>query len=250
MIPTGSLCGQAPSSLEDDHADRSHGRHCHHGWASPSRVNPRPGGSRLRLAPGSCLPRSHAASYVSCGSEATTMGVAARPVGVKIIGGRSQGSWLHRERLSTPGDAQDAVIRFRQPRLGLCNWTRRTPVSGTDISHRPVARRPFRPAESMRLKVIMRSVAAPDLAAVARRWVEGLVHPDAVMRALPEGGGPKVGLVAVVTRFAVQDLAGTLPLALLGREPFMPAKVPIRPENHYRAQLVFLPVFGVGEWLL
>jgi hypothetical protein len=29
----------------------------------------------------------------------------------------------------------------------------------------------------------------------------------------------------------------------------MPAKLPIRPENHYRAQLVFLPLLGLGEWL-
>lgn len=53
----------------------------------------------------------------------------------------------------------------------------------------------------------------------------------------------------MLTCFAAQDLAETLPLALLGRL-FMPAKVPIRPENHYRARLVFLPLFGLGEWLL
>jgi hypothetical protein len=29
----------------------------------------------------------------------------------------------------------------------------------------------------------------------------------------------------------------------------MPAKLPIRPENHYRAQLVFLRLLGLGEWL-
>lgn len=81
-------------------------------------------------------------------------------------------------------------------------------------------------------------------------WVRGLAHPGAVMRSLPDTGGAKVGLAAVLTRFTVQDLAQTLPLALLGRRPFMPAKVPIRPEHHYRAQLVFLPLFGLGEWLL
>jgi hypothetical protein len=56
--------------------------------------------------------------------------------------------------------------------------------------------------------------------------------------------------VAVVTRFTVQDLVQTLPLALLGRPPFMPAKPPIRPEHYYRAQLVFLPPSGTGVWLL
>lgn len=83
------------------------------------------------------------------------------------------------------------------------------------------------------------------------RWsVRGLVDPVAVMRALPDAGWPKAGLAAVVTRFAVTDLVETLPLALLGRRPFIPAKLPIRPERHYRAQLVSLPVFGVGQWLL
>lgn len=85
---------------------------------------------------------------------------------------------------------------------------------------------------------------------LARSWVRGLVHPVAVMRALPDAGWPRAGMVAVMTRFTVQDLVETLPLALLGRRPFMPAKLPIRPEHHYRAQLVFLPVFGMGQWLL
>jgi len=84
----------------------------------------------------------------------------------------------------------------------------------------------------------------------ARRWVCGLVNPVAVMRALPEAGCPRLGLVAVATRFTVQDLVQTLPLALLGRRPFIPARLPVRPEHYYRAQLVFLPVAGMGLWLL
>lgn len=70
------------------------------------------------------------------------------------------------------------------------------------------------------------------------------------MRALPRSGPPRVGLVAVLVRFLVQDLAQTLPLALLGRRPFRPARVPVRPEHHYRAQLVLLPPFGLAAWLL
>jgi hypothetical protein len=85
---------------------------------------------------------------------------------------------------------------------------------------------------------------------LARWWVRGLVNPVAVMRALLRSGRPKAGLAAVVTRFTVQDLVQTLPLELLGRRPFIPAKLPIAPDRHYRAQLVFLPVFGMGQWLL
>lgn len=98
--------------------------------------------------------------------------------------------------------------------------------------------------------MIVRGSTRLGLAALARLSAQGLVRPGVAMRALPDGGGPKVGLAAVLARFAVQDLAQTLPLALLGRRPFMPAKVPIRPEHHYRAQLVFLPLFGMGAWLV
>ena len=49
---------------------------------------------------------------------------------------------------------------------------------------------------------------------LARWWARGLVDPAAVMRALPGAGWPKAGLVAVVTRFTIQDLVQTLPAAL------------------------------------
>ena len=91
-----------------------------------------------------------------------------------------------------------------------------------------------------------RDDAVLSVLGLARWWVRGLVDPVAVMRALPDVGWPRLGLVAVVTRFTVQDLVQTLPPALLGRRPFIPAKLPVRPEHHYRAQLVFLPVVGMG----
>ena len=92
--------------------------------------------------------------------------------------------------------------------------------------------------------------AGPDLAALCRWWAHGLLHPVAAMEALPDTGGPTVGLAAVLTRVVVQDLVQTLPLAVLGRRPFLPAKLPIRPERHYRVQLVLLPLFGLGAWLV
>ena len=106
-----------------------------------------------------------------------------------------------------------------------------------------VASRPLTRAAS-------RDDAVLPVRGLARSWARGVVDPVAVMRALPDDGWPKTGLVAVVTRFTVQDLVQTLPLALLGRRPFIPAKLPVRPEHHYRAQLVFLPVVGMGLWLL
>jgi hypothetical protein len=70
------------------------------------------------------------------------------------------------------------------------------------------------------------------------------------MRSLPTSGPPTAGLAAVATRFVVQDLVETVPLALLGRRPFRPAQVPIPADEHYRAQALFLPAFGPGTRLL
>jgi len=95
-----------------------------------------------------------------------------------------------------------------------------------------------------------RGRTTPTAREVAGSLVRGFLHPVAAMSELPDDGPPTAGLVAVVTRFAVQDLVQTLPLALLGRRPFMPSRLPIRPEHHYRAQVVFLPFFGVIQWLL
>ena len=92
--------------------------------------------------------------------------------------------------------------------------------------------------------------ARTRLPKLTRLWVQGALHPVAAMRSLPDTGRPRVGFTAVLARFAVQDLAQTLPLALLGSRPFTPAKVPVRPEHHYRAQVIFLPGFGLAEWLL
>ena len=80
-----------------------------------------------------------------------------------------------------------------------------------------VASRPLTRAAS-------RDDAVLPVRGLARSWARGVVDPVAVMRALPDVGWPKTGLVAVVTRFTVQDLVQTLPLALLGRRPFIPAK--------------------------
>ncbi len=57
---------------------------------------------------------------------------------------------------------------------------------------------------------------------LARWWVRGLVDPAAAMRALPDAGWPKAGMVAVVTRFTVQDptsLGGDDPHARCARWP-------------------------------
>lgn len=70
------------------------------------------------------------------------------------------------------------------------------------------------------------------------------------MSALRRTGPPTTGITAAILRFAVQDLVETLPLALLGRDPFIAPRLRIQPDRYYRAQLAFMPPFGVAQWLL
>lgn len=82
------------------------------------------------------------------------------------------------------------------------------------------------------------------------QWGAGMVAPDSFMRALPRQGPPKLGVAAVLTRFVVTDLLETVPRAVQGRPPFYPTKLPIPPERHYQVQALYLPAFGVAQWLL
>lgn len=100
------------------------------------------------------------------------------------------------------------------------------------------------------LPIASTAVSEPAVPSLIRLWTSGITHPAQAMQALPRAGGPRLGLGAVLTRFVVTDLIETLPQALWGRRPFTPTHLPIAPERHYRAQLVFLPGFGVGVWLL
>jgi hypothetical protein len=85
---------------------------------------------------------------------------------------------------------------------------------------------------------------------LVRWWVRGLVDPVAVMGTLPGADWSKAGMLVMVTRFTVQDLVQALPSALLSGRPFIPAKLPIRSEHNYRAQLVLSPGVRDGQWLL
>lgn len=77
-----------------------------------------------------------------------------------------------------------------------------------------------------------------------------MIAPASLMRSLPEEGPPLLGGAAVLTRFVVTDLVETIPQAVQGRVPFYPTKLSIPPEHHYQAQSLYLPVFGVAQWLI
>ena len=95
-----------------------------------------------------------------------------------------------------------------------------------------------------------RTVGGFDATYFLRLWATGIKSPQRATLALPDRGGPRVGAAAVLTRFVATDLIETLPQALMGREPFRPTRLPIAPRSHYRGQAVFLPVFGLAQWLL
>jgi hypothetical protein len=62
---------------------------------------------------------------------------------------------------------------------------------------------------------------------------------------------PSWGLRAVLIRFIVTSLTTTLALYLLGRLPFAPSRLTFLPvEHYYRAEILFLPLWGLGIWLL
>lgn len=82
-------------------------------------------------------------------------------------------------------------------------------------------------------------------------WLSGLINPIRSLDELKGKPAPQWGLLAVLIRFIPTSLIVTLPLFLLGREPFTPSSLTfLTTQNYYMAQVVFLPIFGVTIWLL
>lgn len=84
-----------------------------------------------------------------------------------------------------------------------------------------------------------------------RIWLLGLTKPSHLFDELRHKPAPMWGLWAVLIRFVVTSLTTTLALYLLGRLPFAPSRLTFLPmENYYRAEIFFLPLWGLGIWLL
>ncbi len=63
------------------------------------------------------------------------------------------------------------------------------------------------------------------------------------LRAKP---APLYGFVMVLIRFVVTSLTSLLALYLLDRVPFAPSRLTfLRNENYYRAEIFFLPLWGI-----
>ena len=84
-----------------------------------------------------------------------------------------------------------------------------------------------------------------------RIWFLAIVGPTAAFRELEEKPAPQWGFVAILVRFVVTALTSILALRLLNLRPFVPSYLLfLEDANYYRAEIIFLPVFGIGAWLL
>ncbi|UCH63198.1 MAG: YIP1 family protein [Fidelibacterota bacterium] len=82
-------------------------------------------------------------------------------------------------------------------------------------------------------------------------WFRGLVQPVRAFDALKSKPAPWWGLKAVLVRYVGTSLTTTLALYLLDRRPFEPSYLTFLSEEHYyRAEIFFLPLFGLFIWLL
>lgn len=82
-------------------------------------------------------------------------------------------------------------------------------------------------------------------------WLSGLVHPIRSFDELKGKPAPQWGLLAVLVRFILTALLVTLPLFLLGREPFTSSSLMfLATSNYFMAEVFFLPIFGLTIWLL
>jgi hypothetical protein len=84
-----------------------------------------------------------------------------------------------------------------------------------------------------------------------RIWFLAIIHPDPAFSRLEEKPAPLWGFVSILVRFIGTALTSILALHLLDRRPFVPSYLSFLDEaDYYRAEIFFLPLFGVGAWLL
>jgi hypothetical protein len=84
-----------------------------------------------------------------------------------------------------------------------------------------------------------------------RLWFLGIVRPSAAFHELDKKPAPQWGFVSILVRFIVTALTSILALQLLSFRPFVPSYLTLLEDaNYYRAEVFFLPIFGVAAWLL
>jgi hypothetical protein len=82
-------------------------------------------------------------------------------------------------------------------------------------------------------------------------WLLGIANPSRAFDELRKKPAPQWGFWAILVRFVVTALTSILALRLLNLHPFVPSYLSfLQDANYYRAEIIFLPVFGIGAWLL
>ena len=82
-------------------------------------------------------------------------------------------------------------------------------------------------------------------------WFSGIVNPSRAYDLLKDKKAPELGLYAVLTRFLGTSLTTILLLFLMQYKPFQPSYLTfLSTQNYYKAEIFFMPVFGLFIWLL
>jgi len=84
-----------------------------------------------------------------------------------------------------------------------------------------------------------------------RLWWAAISKPLKMIEELAKKPAPLSGFLMVLTRFIITSATSLLALYLLHRLPFAPSRLTFLPiEKYYGAEIFFLPVWGIGMWLL
>jgi hypothetical protein len=82
-------------------------------------------------------------------------------------------------------------------------------------------------------------------------WFLAIIRPGEAYDRLLEAPAPHWGLYATLVRFVGTALTSILALALLDQRPFVPPYLTLLDEaGYYKAEVLFLPFFGLAMWLL
>jgi hypothetical protein len=82
-------------------------------------------------------------------------------------------------------------------------------------------------------------------------WLLGIANPSRAFDELRRKPAPSWGFWAILLRFVPTSLTSMVALNLLDRTPFVSSYLTfVSTENYFRAEIFFLPIFGLATWLL
>ena len=86
---------------------------------------------------------------------------------------------------------------------------------------------------------------------IVKLWFLGITKPGWMFDELINRPAPLYGFYLVLARFTVTTLTSILALYLLHRVPFTSSYLTfLSEENYYKAELFFLPLWGLAVWMM